>query len=350
MRFIIFGVGAIGTYIGASLLEAAQEVTFIERPEIARQASLKRVSLHLPGGKTISREADVVTSLSAAIEKTPADAAIVAVKAFDTDRLAKTLKPHERKIPALVCMQNGVDNEKIYADVLSRERVIPATLTSAVGRRGAGDVVLEKLRGIGLARGHVLVPEISRIFNLAGLNSHIYPNASSMKWSKLLTNVQSNALPAILQLSPAQVFSNPLLFNLEIRQLREALAVMQALKLSVVDLPGTPVRLLAFLAKTVPEWLGRPLAQRFLAGGRGGKMPSLYIDLVEGRKQTEADYLYGAVVRYGEGYGIPTPVNRMVNQTLQKITSGEIKQDRFKQNPEKLLDELDHYIVSQQSN
>lgn len=36
-------------------------------------------------------------------------------------------------------------------------------------------------------------------------------------------------------------------------------------------------------------------------------MPSFHIDLHGGRGRTEVDYINGAVVRYGEHTGVPTP-------------------------------------------
>lgn len=45
-------------------------------------------------------------------------------------------------------------------------------------------------------------------------------------------------------------------------------------------------------------------------------MPSLHIDLHGGRGKTEVDYLNGAVVRFGLRLGVPTPINRVLNETL----------------------------------
>ena len=58
---------------------------------------------------------------------------------------------------------------------------------------------------------------------------------------------------------PQQKFSpTPDLYRLEVEQLRETLAVMQAQNINVVDLPGTPVRLLAFAVRTLPLAISRP--------------------------------------------------------------------------------------------
>ena len=160
-----------------------------------------------------------------------------------------------------------------------------------------------------------------------------------MKWSKMLTNLIANPTSAILDMTAAEVFANKRLYRLEINMLRECLAVMKAQNLKVVDLPGTPVRALAFAAK-LPLWLSRPLLGRAAGSGRGGKMPSFHIDLHSGRGQSEVDYLHGAVIRAGERLGIPTPVNRLLTTTLLSLTTGEMPLKAFARQPEKLLANL----------
>ena len=157
-----------------------------------------------------------------------------------------------------------------------------------------------------------------------------------MKWSKLLTNLLVNASSAILRIVPDEILSNPGLYRLELAQLREALQVMGAMGIPVVDLPGTPVRMLAIAAK-LPARLSQPILRKAVGGGRGGKMPSFYIDLVSGRKITEVDYLNGAVVRYGERLGITAITNMLLNETLQGMVGGDIPIDSYANNPDKLL-------------
>ena len=43
----------------------------------------------------------------------PFDAAILAVKAFDTAGLVETLKPYRVALPPMICFQNGVENEAL---------------------------------------------------------------------------------------------------------------------------------------------------------------------------------------------------------------------------------------------
>ena len=130
---------------------------------------------------------------------------------------------------------------------------------------------------------------------------------------------------------------------LEVRQIREALAVMQRIGADVVDLPGTPVRALAALMRSFPGWIGRPLAVRFLGRGRGNKMPSFHIDLYAGHTHSEVAYLNGAVVRFGEHLGVETPVNRLLTNTLTQLAAQEIPLETFQRQPEKLLALVNKY-------
>ena len=212
-------------------------------------------------------------------------------------------------------------------------------MTSAIGRRGAGDIVLEKLRGVGVANGHPLSERLNSALDKAFLSSRLFDNAESMKWSKMLTNLIANPTSAILDMTATEVFANKDLYKIEIDMLKECLAVMKARGFEVVDLPGTPVRALAF-ATTLPLWLSKPLLGRAAGAGRGAKMPSFHIDLHSGRGKSEVEYLHGAVVRAGEKFNVPTPVNKVLTETLVALTNKEIPLEEFAHKPEKLVSKL----------
>jgi 2-dehydropantoate 2-reductase len=76
---------------------------------------------------------------------------------------------------------------------------------------------------------------------------------------------------------------------------------------------------------------------RAVGGGRGAKMPSFHIDLHAGRGKSEVDFLNGAVVRAGLKSNIPTPVNKILNETLLALTRKEIPLEQFAHQPLKLL-------------
>jgi 2-dehydropantoate 2-reductase len=62
--------------------------------------------------------------------------------------------------------------------------------------------------------------------------------------------------------------------------------------------------------------------------------------MMGGKKVSEVEYLNGAVVRYGVRLGIPTPVNRLLTQTLTALINGDYRAERFDHNPKKLVEML----------
>jgi 2-dehydropantoate 2-reductase len=340
MRFLCFGAGAVGSYIGGSLALAGQDVVFLERPEQAEQLRQRGIHLTL-NGKEYSIPAPVVVStIEDSLTKGPFDTVIFAVKSYHTRSVLGYFKPYNVAMPPFLCIQNGVENEVVLAEVIGEDKVIPATLTSAIGKSGVGSVVLERMRGMGVAATHSLAPTLVALLNESGLNARLYQNADSMKWSKLLTNLLANATSAILDMTASEIFAHKALCKLEIKQLREALRVMSAMKIPTVDLPGTPVRMLGFAIQYFPLLFNRPLLQRAVGQGRGSKMPSFHIDLHTGAKHSEVEYLNGAVVRFGEQHDIPTPVNRVLAETLMGLTNRELEIEVFRKNPDALLSRL----------
>lgn len=338
LKTVSIGAGAIGTYIGGSLALHGNQVVFIEQPDVAEELRRHGLLLKLDDGEHQIPHPQVSSNLKKTLQDQEFDVAIFALKAFDTFSAVKSLLPYREQLPPILCLQNGVENEAILAEFLGEDRVIAGTLTSAVGRRGVGDIILERKRGIGVAAGHPLSNQLVEILNVAGLNAHLYPSATNMKWSKLLTNLLANATSAILDMSPAEIFSDPDLCHLEINQLREVIRVMAAQGIDTIDLPGTPVKALAFAVRWLPIAWTRPILIKAVGSGRGGKMPSFHVDLRSGRGQTEVDYLNGAVVRFGDRLDIPIPVNRLLNETLLDLTSGRLPIDAFDHHPERLLE------------
>ena len=341
LRWLVVGAGAIGTYLGASLQLHGQQVTFLEQAAAAAEIRQRGLRLQLERNKSYNiAHPCLAVSMEEALQGTTFDAVILAIKSFDTTSFLEKAMPHQQYLPVLICFQNGVENEARLASSLGADRVIPGTVTSAVARRAVGDIIAERQRGLGMSSLHPHSIRFAQVFNQAGLNTRLYHRPADMKWSKMLTNLVGNATSAILDLTPAQVFADPKLFKLEIRQLREALAVMQSFEIRAVNLPGVPVRLLALAARHFPYSIAQPLMQRTVGRGRGAKMPSFHIDLHSGRGQSEVDYLNGAVVRAGTHNGVPTPVNALLNETLLGLISGAIPLAKFHHNPPALLDRL----------
>jgi 2-dehydropantoate 2-reductase len=340
LTILCLGAGAIGTYIGGSLSASGQRVVFLEREQPAEALRRTGLTVRTASGQVLTSRPEIVSRLEDALAQGPFDAAFLAVKSFDTQSVADSLAPFRSQLPPVVCLQNGVENELTLAKALGDDQIIAATVTTAIGRLGLGEVQVERLRGVGIASQTPLAERLVAAMTAAGLSARQYADPGSLKWSKMLTNLLANASSAILDLPPVAIFSHPGLYRVEMRQIREALRVMDALDLSVVDLPGTPVRLLAFIIRRLPPALSRPLLWRAVGKGRGNKMPSFHIDLHQGRGQSEVTYLNGAVARYGERLGVRTPVNRFLTETLLALVENRLPLDTYAGQPDKFLSTL----------
>jgi 2-dehydropantoate 2-reductase len=339
MRFLIIGAGAIGGYVGGSLAAAGHAVTFLARPAVAAvlQSRGLRLTLAATGQTEFLPTVDTATSLREALSGQPYDCCVLAIKAYDTDTVATDLKAVTASPPALFCLQNGVDGEADLARIFGAQSVVAGSVSTPVSKRADGDLVIEKVRGMGVALGHPISKGLADALTGAHIRTRLYPAAGPMKWSKLLTNLAGNATCAILDLPVTELFGDPRLYHVEVQTLLECLAVMRALGHPVVDLPGLPARALAWAVRWLPAAVARPLLRRFIGAGRGGKMPSLNMDLHSGRPRTEVYWLNGAVARHGALLGVPTPVNQALTETLEGLSSGRLDLAEFRHRPEELL-------------
>ncbi len=344
LNWLVFGAGAIGTYVGANLILHGQNIVFLEEPEPVSFLKDHGLRFNFHGQEHRLLHPDVYSSLPEVLNLGQFDIAIFALKSFDTHDALLSLQPFSSRLPPFLCLQNGVENELALEQVLGKGNVIAGTVTSSVSRRGVGDIILERQRGIGIARGHPLSAQIARLLSDAGLNAHLYAAPLAMKWSKMLTNLLANASCAILDMTPTQVLGHPGLYPIEVSQLREALQVMHALHLNPLNLPGTPVVPFTGIISLLPLTLSKPLISQFAGKGRGQKMPSFHIDLYSGRGKSEVDFLNGAVARFGSRTNVPTPINRWLNQTLLSLVKGEIPIDEYSHQPGKLIQNLAKWV------
>jgi 2-dehydropantoate 2-reductase len=157
-----------------------------------------------------------------------------------------------------------------------------------------------------------------------------------MKWSKLLLNLLGNATSAILDMNTLDAFADRRVFAIEVAALREAIAVMAALKIKAVALPGYPVPLLMFALRYLPLAVLQPILRRMARSGRGEKLPSLLIDLNAGRPQSEIDALNGAVSGASQSIGVKTPVNDALTSIVRDLVAGSVDRSEWRQQVDRL--------------
>ncbi|MBI5290554.1 MAG: 2-dehydropantoate 2-reductase [Chloroflexi bacterium] len=341
MNFLIYGSGAIGSYVGGSLALAGHTVTFLDRPGPAEVLRARGISLTVGDQTRTARDLRLLTSAAEAFAQPGLDALILAVKSFDTGSVITDIRAALGARPApppILCLQNGVDNEPALAAAFGAEWIIAGTVLTAVSVPAAGEVIVEKNRGVGLFAGHPLSQSVALAFTRAGILTRLYPNAEAMKWSKLLTNIMANATAAICDLPTAAVFDHPGLYRIEVGALREALGVMKAKGLEVVALPRTPTWPLAFALRYLPPRLYQPIFRRAIAGGRGDKKPSFHLDLSAGKSRTEVGYLNGAVARHAVALGLPAPINERLTEILESIVAGSVPWAEYRDQPGRLIE------------
>jgi 2-dehydropantoate 2-reductase len=342
MKFLIYGAGAIGGYIGGSLKLAGEDVTFLDRPEPVEMLRQRGITIHdKKYGTRNTKNLRLVTSPQEAFTGDSYDCVIVAMKSFDTEAAIRNLQSAlSSQQSAIVSFQNGVDNEPTIASLIGKENVIAGTVLTAIGVPQFGEIIIEKNRGVGVWSGHKLSKEIASALTRAGIHTQLYKNADAMKWSKMLTNIMANATAAICDLPTSKVLQHAGLYQIEIGALREALAVMKAKNIPVVGLPRTQTTVLAFAVRNLPPALYQPLLVRMVGGGRGDKLPSFHLDLKVGRAKTEVSYLNGAIARHAEQVGLSAPINQKLSEILEAIVAGKISWEEYRNRPDKLTREV----------
>jgi 2-dehydropantoate 2-reductase len=256
------------------------------------------------------------------------------VKAYDVEAAAKSLLAATPASSPVVCFTNGIGSEALLASVLGEQRVISATLTTAVQTTAPGEVRIARERGIGLAGDHGVIPALIESFRRAGMRTVHYSHPPRMKWSKLLVNILANATSAILGWTPGQVYGHRGIYRLELEALREAVRVIRELGFWPQNLPGVPVGWLG-LVLFLPARVTQGFFRKVIASARGEKPPSLHYDI--GRGRSEIRWLNGAVVDWGQKLDLPTPANRVLTEELLALVEGKEDPNLYRNHPERLL-------------
>ncbi len=311
MNVYVVGAGAVGTYLGEALRAAGSTVTYAPR-----------------------RLEDVVP--------VSADLALVTVKSYDTVSAIKTLSAALDGSPetTILTPQNGVGNEELLAAAFGADRIVAGALTVPVERGPAGAGVAANRGGLALAPlGSTSHNWLVAAFEQAKIHIKVCADYRALKWSKLALNIVANASCAILDVLPERLLRFDHLFSLEMRAIREAQAVMEALGLSAVDLPSYPVRAMHVVAR-LPLPISRLVLARRIAGARGQKQPSLLLDLRSGGGRTEVGFLSGAVASAGRASGTPTPVNAVYARLVEDISQFPQLWAKYRERPLALVAEV----------
>lgn len=339
-KLLIVGAGAVGSFLGTLLGSVGYEVTLVR---IFEPPSEKPVTLVRPDG---TRVVVPVHRVSRTEDASRPDLILVAVK---MPALREALVPTlEWPDAPTLTVENGIGAEEIAAEVRTWSQQIAGSLTAPIRLASEDEVQWLGRGGIGLAatnsKAAPYVLPLLTGFAAAGLRTAQLRNARAMKWSKLVANLIANATGAILDMDPDAIYADTRLFDVERRQLLEALAVMDAIGLDPVALPGAAVPWLA-RAIRLPGGIGRPILRRIVGGARGGKLPSLRLHIRSASEepsseQTEVAWMNGAVAKWGRLSDVATPVNARLTELVEDVAAHPDRRTWLRHRPDRFLAEM----------
>lgn len=342
MTAVVIGAGAIGLLVAGRLARSAQQVVLLARPAAAGMMRQHGLHIQQAGHLELVENLAVITD-PAALEQhdRPPDLAIICVKAYDTPTTLAALEILKPRM--ILTLQNGLGNEEMLAEHVGAEHVLSGAITTSVEIAMPGRIMVTKIGGIGMSAMAGQVPDVwVERFRAAGFAVRTYPDYRGLKWSKALLNMLGNATAALLDMPVKQVYADRRLVAVERQAFLEALRVMERMGIRPYNLPRYPAAWLAVAMRWLPQAALDLLLRKLVAGGRGGKPPSLLLDLERGSRRSEGEFLYGAIAHAGKSLGVATPVNHMLWETLQAVVTGKTPRDRYRGRPNALLETLAH--------
>ena len=302
MKICILGAGALGSTIGGVLAEAGAEVSLVNR----RADHVEAITRH--GLRLVEGDAERIVRVRACLstdEVGAVDLVIILVKSSQTAEAAAASRPLLGDQTVVLSLQNGLGHEEVLAAAVGRERLVSGkTYVGGVvlepgrvriGVRGK-ETIIGEMDGTSTARVHA----IAAAFRQAGLTTWVSEDIIATIWDKLLVNVATGALSGITGLPYGHLYAVAEVERCAIAAVGEAMAVARAAGVS--------------LATREPRqaWLKA-------ADGLPPEFRTSMLQSLERGSPTEIDFINGAVIRWGERHGVPTPVNSALVACIKGI-------------------------------
>ncbi len=307
MRFIVYGVGAIGGTVAASLALAGREVVGIARGRMLE--AIRGDGLRLRTPLIDERVRLEVCGSPAEVSWQNDDVVLLTMKSQDTWEALLALRDAGVERQAIVCGQNGVDNERmalrLFPQVYGMTVMVPGSYTTpgevlchAVPKRGMFDIGRYPKGADDTARA------IADALDAAEFKAFVLEEIMQSKYGKLLEN-QGNVVRAALGPDADLGRINAIL-------MAEGEAVYRAAGIEWMPIGANDPR--------------RPgiMEMGEIAGAeRGGDSSSQ--SLARGTGSIETDYLNGEIVLMGRLHGVPTPANAWFTRLGARLVREKLK-------------------------
>jgi len=307
MKIAAIGTGGVGGYFGARLQQGGQDVSFIARGR--HLAALKKdgLTLNSPLGaaklkvKVFERPAEIG----------PVDVVMFAVKLWDTESAAESLRPLLAGGGVVIPFQNGVESIDRLGKILPRESVLGGS--AYIASRIGAPAVIEHIGTMArLQFGPVLPgqrPAAERFLSAckeAGINAELTDDIVRANWEKFVFLVALSSATGVSRAPLGAVRADPDLRWLFEQAMRETWQVGRARGVKLAD---DFIETRMKFAETLPHEMKASMLHDLEAGGR-----------------LEAPWLCGAVARMAREAGLDAPVNRAVYAALKPYIDGpEVK-------------------------
>jgi 2-dehydropantoate 2-reductase len=304
MRIVIMGAGGLGGYFGARLAAAGNDVAFVARG--AHLAAIKQNGLRVTSARGDLHLPDVVATDDPST-LAPADVVMIAVKLWDTETAAETVKSLVRPGTAVVSFQNGVSKDAALARILGREAVIGGVGQIGVVIASPG-VIAHTGTMAKLTFGELDNARSARVESLlatctaAGIDAEIADDINLATWQKFAFLVGMSACTASMRSTLGPIRANPQTRDFLRDVIGEVVAVGRALGIPLAE--NFAEQRMAMIEALPPQMTA-----------------SMQGDLARGNR-LEVPWLSGAVVEMGKQVGVSTPLNRAVFDILALYANG----------------------------
>ncbi|HVO37397.1 MAG TPA: 2-dehydropantoate 2-reductase [Spirochaetia bacterium] len=308
MKISIIGSGAMGSLYGGKLSLAGHDVVlydvYREHVEAVRKSGL---SIEEAGRGDVAVAHPGASSDPASLEGS--DVFIIFVKSTATEQAAAQLARYAGPSTIVLTLQNGLGNEEIIRRHFGESRTAAGVTSQGATFLGPG-----RIRHAGSGPTHVGMADrdntrlspLADALNGAGFETHVVDDVASLVWSKLVINVGINGLTALIGQT-----------NGRLLEFEETGAIMADLVAEAVAVAR---------ARGVRFTYSDPLATvRDVAAKTGANRSSMLQDF-DRHRESEIDFMNGAIVREAAALGIAAPVNATVTRlvkTLDRIHAGQ---------------------------
>jgi 2-dehydropantoate 2-reductase len=301
LRFVVYGVGAIGGVLGASLHASGQEVALIARGKQFEAISAQGLRFERPTGSDLL--SIPIARHPGELQLGPHDVVLLTMKSQHTaSSLQELAECGHPEIPVL-SVQNGVDNERQALRLFSRVYGVTVNLPAAYLEPGTVQAYSSPTLGI-LDIGRYpsgsdeLAKAVSSAFRVAGIASEVRADIMRWKYRKLLFNL-TNAIEAACGPGTRE---GPLAEMVA----AEGEACLRAAGVEFVS------------DREESERRGELIQMRSVAGKmRPGA--SAWQSLRRKAGTTEVDYLNGEIVLLGRRYSVATPANELLQSLVREM-------------------------------